>query len=217
MKFLRWFILYRFYLGFLVLALGGVVQYFEGFWPGFPLYLLGLIFILLHFTLGTMRLVQMTIEEDEPDLAIAYLNKIKYPRLLFKPVRQSYYMLQSNLAFAGKDLNKAEEHLRKSLNTKSTLLKEQEGVQYLQLGMISMQKGDSKAARENLKLALQKGLPDDDNKAAAYLQLATLEIQRRQNRIGKEYFRKAKMLKPKTKEVKSQIADMEKYMARIPG
>ncbi len=217
MKLLRWFILYRLLLGFVVIALGGVLQVYEGFWPAFPLYLLGVIFILMHYTIGPMRLVQLSIEEDDPDAAIAHLNKIKYPKLLFKPIRQSYYMLQSNLAFAGKDLDKAEEHLRKSLNTKSSLLKEQEGVQYLQLGMIAMQKGDSKAARENLKLALQKGLPDDDNKAAAYLQLATLEIQRRQNKIGKDYFRKDKMLKPKTKEVKSQIADMEKYMARIPG
>lgn len=217
MKFLRLFILYRLYLSAFVVVLGILLQYFEGFWPAFPLYLLAVVLVLMHFTLGSMRLVQMAIENDDPDQAIAYLTLIKYPRLLFKPIRQSYYMLQSNLAFAGRDLDKAEENLRKSMSTKSTLLKEQEGVQYLQLGMIAMQKGDQKAARENLKEAIRKGLPDDDNLAAAYLQLATLEVQRRQNRIGKEYFRKAKMLKPKSKEVKSQITDMEKYMARLPG
>jgi len=83
--------------------------------------------------------------------------------------------------------------------------------------MIAMQKGDHKTARINLKEAVSKGLPDHDNLAAAYLQLSSLEINRRQNRLGKEYFKKAKALKPKSPEIKSQIVDMEKYMARIPG
>jgi tetratricopeptide (TPR) repeat protein len=217
MKILKWFILYRLYIGIALIPLGVWVNVSEGFWSAFLLYLTGIIFIVLHFVLGTMRLVQMAIEDDDPDLAIQYVNMIKYPRLLFKPIRQSYYMLQSNLAFAGKDLNKAEEHLRKSLQTNSSMLKEQEGTQYLQLGMIAMQKGDHKAARIHLKEAISKGLPDDDNLAAAYLQLCTLEINRRQNKLGKDYFKKAKALKPKTKEIKSQIAEMEKYMARIPG
>jgi hypothetical protein len=51
--------------------------------------------------------------------------------------------------------------------------------------------------------------------AAAFLQLASIEIQSRQYKIGRDYFRKAKSLKPKTKEVKDQIAQMEKYISRI--
>lgn len=217
MKLLKWFILYRLYIGIVLIPLGIWVNVSEGFWSALLIYLVAVVFIALHFVLGTMRLVQMAIEDDDPDLAIRYVNMIKYPNLLFKPIRQSFYMLQSNLAFAGKDLDKAEENIRKSLQTNSSMLKEQEGVQYLQLGMIAMQKGDHKNARMNLKEAVSKGLPDHDNLAAAYLQLSSLEINRRQNRLGKEYFKKAKALKPKSPEIKSQIVDMEKYMARIPG
>lgn len=217
MKLLRWFILYRLYLGIFMILAGVAANIAEGFWSGFFLYFPGLIFIFLHYALGPMRLVQEAIENDDPELAISYVNKVKYPRLLLKPIRQSYYMLQSNLAFAGRDLDKAEEHLRKSLQTKSTVMKEQEGISYLQLGMIAMQKGDQKAARQHLKEAIDRGLPDDDNLATAYLQLASLEIQRRQNRLGKEYFKKAQKLKPKNAEVKKQVADMEKWIARVPG
>jgi Tfp pilus assembly protein PilF len=83
--------------------------------------------------------------------------------------------------------------------------------------MLAAQKGNVKEAKSNLKLAIQKGLPDNDTKATAFLQLASIEITARQFKIGKDYFRKAKALKPKAKEIKDQLAEMEKYVARIPG
>ena len=59
--------------------------------------------------------------------------------------------------------------------------------------------------------------PDNDSQAAVYLQLASLEIQRNQNKVGKEYFRRAKALKPKAAEIVDQLKQMEKHVARIPG
>jgi len=44
-----------------------------------------------------------------------------------------------------------------------------------------------------------------------------LEIQRQQNKSGKAYFRKAKALNPKSKEIVEQIKIMEKSISRLPG
>jgi len=50
-----------------------------------------------------------------------------------------------------------------------------------------------------------------------YLQLCSIEIQRKQNKVGKEYFRKAKALKPKSEEIVKQLTMMEKNISRLPG
>nr|MDQ3048011.1 hypothetical protein [Bacteroidota bacterium] len=61
------------------------------------------------------------------------------------------------------------------------------------------------------------GIPDKEHLAAVYMQLCSLEIQRNQNRLAKEYFKKAKAQKPKTEEIVKQIKTMEKQISRIPG
>jgi hypothetical protein len=47
--------------------------------------------------------------------------------------------------------------------------------------------------------------------------LCSLELQRKQNKVAKAYFRKAKGLKPKSEEIVKQIKTMDKQLARIPG
>jgi hypothetical protein len=42
-------------------------------------------------------------------------------------------------------------------------------------------------------------------------------INKREFRAGKEYFRKAKGLKPTTPQIADQIKQMEKYITRMPG
>jgi len=136
--------------------------------------------------------------------------------LLIKPVRQGYYLIKSNLAMTNKDFTEAEGYLKKSIDSNNSITgQEYEGASYLQLGMIAMQKGDRKEAKRNLKTALAKGLPDDDSMAAALLQLSSIEIQGRQLKIGRDYFMKAKKLKPKSPEIKAQIREMEKYISRV--
>jgi tetratricopeptide (TPR) repeat protein len=217
MKVLRLFILYRLPLGILLILAGIAINIFEGIGYAWLLYLTGIIFIAMHFLLGTLRLVQQAIQDGDPELALMYMNKIKYPQLLFKPIRSSYYFLQSNMAMVNKDLDKAEINIRKSINTKSSMMSEYQGMSYIQLGNISLQKGDMKSARSNFMEALRLGLPDKENKAVCFLQLASIEIQRRNFRQGKDYFKKAKALNPKSPEIASQVKDMEKYMARLPG
>lgn len=167
--------------------------------------------------MGTMRLVQEAVSEGDVDQAMVYLKMIKFPRLLLKPIRAGYYMLQSNLSLASNDLSTAEESIRKSLKTKSSIVGDVKGTNLMQLGFIQLKKGNSKEARATLLEAVKAGIPDNDSLAAVYLQLSSLEIQRNQNRVGKEYFRRAKALKPKAAEIVDQLKQMEKHIARIPG
>ena len=146
-----------------------------------------------------------------------YLNKIKFPRLLFKPVRAGYYMLQSNLSMASNDLDKAEANIRKSLLIKSKIAGDTEGANLMQLGFIELKKGNTKQARLNLMAAIKAGIPDKDSSAAVYLQLCNIEAQRMQYKLAKQYFKKAKDLKPKNEEILSQLKTMEKQIQRMPG
>ncbi len=85
------------------------------------------------------------------------------------------------------------------------------------MGMINLQKGDLKKGETYIRQALQKGLPDKENKAAAYLQMCSIMIHKREFRAAKDYFRKTKALKPTTPELVKQIKEMEKYISRMPG
>ena len=96
-------------------------------------------------------------------------------------------------------------------------MKEAEGANKLQLGMLSMQKGNIREAETYIRQAIRAGLPDKENEAAAYLQLSSIMMNKREFRAAKEYFRKAKALKPTTPQIVDQIKQMEKYITRMPG
>lgn len=217
MKFLRIYILYRLPISIALIVLGVLSHVFGDAILAWILYVLAFISLLLYFMIGTMRLVQEAVSDGDVDKAMEYINKIKFPRLLIKPVRSGYYMLQSNLSMANKDLNAAESNIRKSLQTKSTMAGNLEGTNLMQLGFIQLQQGKGKEARETLKQAIRAGIPDKESLASVYLQLCSMEIQRANNKIGKDYFRKAKALKPKGEEVVKQLQIMEKNISRIPG
>ena len=82
---------------------------------------------------------------------------------------------------------------------------------------IQLKQGKTKEARLTLIDAVKAGIPDKESMAAVYLQLCSIEIQRKQNKIGKEYFRKAKALKPKSEEIVKQLTMMGKNIDRLPG
>lgn len=217
MWFYKKLLIYRLYLG-VPLLLGAIALAFVGDnWGWFTLCLtLGLIAVISHFLFGPLRLIQEAVEAGDMEAANKYLNMVQFPRLLIKPVRQGYFMIKSNLAMQNKDFNTAEGFLKESIKSKSSLAgQEFEGASYLQLGMLAMQKGDRKEAKRNLRQALSKGLPDDDSMAAALLQLASIEIQGRQLKQGKEYFKKAKKLKVQNPEIKEQLVQMGKYISRV--
>ncbi len=217
MKILRFYILYRLQIIIVLIALGVVANIYHDTISAWICYVLAGISLLLYFMVGTMRLVQEAVTEGDVEAATKYMKKIKFPRLLFKPVRSGYYMLQSNLALANDDFSNAEESIRKSLKTKSSIVGNVEGANLMQLGFIQLKKGNAKEGRLTLIKAVKAGIPDKESLAATYMQLCSLEIQRNQNRIAKEYFKKAKDLKPKSEELVKQIQMMQKNISRLPG
>ncbi len=216
MSFYNGLIKYRFYLGITLLILGGVTNYFSSFWPAFPLYLVGLILIAGHFFFGPLRLIQEHLEGGNVEEAEKVLASVKYPNLLYKPIRSVFYTLKGNLAMMKQDYEGAEINMKKGLDL-GMPMKEAEGASLLQMGMIAMQKNDLKVAEGYIRSAIRKGLPDKENNAAAYLQMCSLMMNKREFRAAKDFFRKAKALKPTTPQIVDQIKQIEKYISRMPG
>lgn len=217
MKFLRFYIIYRIQITIGLIALGIFFHMEVDTVLAWLCYIAAFISLLLYFMMGSMRLVQEAVTEGDVDGAMKYMKLIKFPKLLFKPIRMGYYMLQSNLALATDNLDEAESNIRKSLKTNSTLVGDVRGSNLLQLGFVQLKKGNTKEARKYLLEAIQVGLPDKENLAAAHLQLCSIEMQRNNNRVAKDHYRKAKAAKPKSEELVKQIAMLDKQMPRIPG
>lgn len=216
MKAFNLFIKYRLPLGILLLIGGIALGLAFGWWEAAIVLLIAVVCIVTHFLFGPMRLVQEAVEAGDVDGAMRILNSIQFPKLLYKPIRSGYYLMQSNLAMQNEDLDKAESAVRASIKSGSPT-REHEGMQYFQLGIIASQKNDTKTASENLRKALKLGLPDKENTAAALLQLCSISMSRRDFKAAKEYFRRAKEQKPTTEQIKSQIKEMDKYISRMPG
>ncbi len=216
MKFYNLLIKYRLWVGVGLAILGGYVNYAAGFWPAFPLYLVGLILILGHFFFGPLRLIQSYMESGDMDGAEKVLNSIQFPNLLYKPIRSVYYTLRGNIAMMKQDFDGAEKMMKKGLDL-GMPMKEAEGASLLQMGMLSMQKNDLKQAENYIRSAIRKGLPDKENEAAAYLQMCSIMMNKREFRAAKDFFRKTKALKPTTPQIVDQIKQIEKYISRMPG
>lgn len=212
----RFTVMYRLPLAIAVIALGFWIGFSVTWWIAWLPFLVAILMVAAHFMIGPMTLIQGYVENGDMDGAQKLLNTVKYPNLLYKPVRSSYYMLRANFSTMGEDLDKAEEDLRKGLEA-GMPEKEYEGTAYLQLGSIAYKKGNTKEAYENLRKAVKIGLPDADNSAVAYLQLSSICMQRRDFKNAKIYFNKAKGLKPTNQQIIDQIKEMSKYIARIPG
>lgn len=218
MKWLNTLIRYRLWIGLTLLALAVFVHMQSSFWPSFIVYLVAVILILGHFLLGPMRLIQTAMESGDMKEAQRVLDSVKFPGLLIKPVRSVYYTLKGNLAMVDQDFDKAEAMMKKGLSLGGgALTKQAEGPSKLQLGMLSMQKGNIREAESYIRQAIRAGLPDIENEAAAYLQMCSIMMNKREFRAAKEFFRKAKNLKPTTPQIIDQIRQIEKYITRMPG
>ncbi|MBC8032552.1 MAG: hypothetical protein H7Y03_00275 [Chitinophagaceae bacterium] len=216
MKFYNLLIKYRFPVSIVVLALAVLVNVLSGFWPAFLLYLVGVVLLASHFFFGPMRLIQQYMESGDMDGAEKILNSIKYPSLLYKPIRSVYFTLRGNVAMMKQDYDGAEIMMKKGLDL-GMPMKEAEGASLLQMGMLSMQKNDLKKAESYIRSAISKGLPDKENQAAAYLQMCSIMMTKREFRAAKDFFRKTKALKPTTPQIVDQIKQIEKYITRMPG
>lgn len=218
MKFFNLIIKYRLWIGIVILGLAIFTHMQAGFWPSFILYLLAVVMIAGHFLFGPMRLIQSCMEEGDIEGAKKVVDSIWFPALLIKPVRSVYYTIKGNLDMVEQNYDSAEKNMKKSLSLGGgSLTKQAEGPNKLQLGMLCMQKGDIKQAESYIRQAIRAGLPDKENEAAAYLQLCSIMMNKREFRAAKEYFKKAKGFKPTTPQIVDQIKQIEKYITRMPG
>ncbi|MDI9337756.1 MAG: hypothetical protein QM539_04935 [Alphaproteobacteria bacterium] len=217
MKFYNFLIRYRLSLSCLALILGILLNvFYTSFWPVFPLYLISVIGLVSHFLIGPLRLIQEPMEKGQVEEVQKILKSIKYPGLLIKPVRATYYTILGNMSMLNQDFATAEKHLKKSSSIGSSIA-ETDGANKLQLGMMAIQKGNIREGESYLKHALRIGIPDKESESMAHLGLCQIYIQRREYKAAKMFFRKAKDCKPKTKQLVDQINEMNKYISRIPG
>ena len=214
----RFIVSYRLPIAAFLIVLGLIAGFkmHGGWWIAWIPFLIAILMVVAHFLIGPMTLIQGYIEAGDMEGAQKLLKLVRYPNLLFKPIRSSYYMLQANFSTLGDDLDKAEGELRKSLAS-GVNEKEMEGTAYLQLGSIAVKKGNTREALEHLQRAIKIGLPDKDNAATAFLQLSSVCVQRRDFRNAKVYFNKAKQVKATNPQIIEQLKEMGKYIARLPG
>ncbi len=170
MKFYNVIIKYRLQITAALVILGAVTNYYAGFWPAFPPYFVALLLLFGYFFFGPLRLIQEHMESGDMDAAEKVLNSIKFPGLLYKPIRSVYYTLKGNIAMMKQDFTSAEKNMKKGLDL-GMPMKEAEGASLLQMGMLCMQKNDIRQAESYIRQAIRKGLPDKENQAAAFLQL----------------------------------------------
>ncbi len=216
MKFYNLIIKYRLYLSILAIVLAIIVNVTSGFWPSFILYFVAIIGIVSHFMIGPLRLIQEPMEKGDMEEVKRIMNTIWYPNLLYKPIRSTYYTLKGNLSMMDQDFDSAEKHMKKSLSLGSPMA-EAEGANKLQLGMMAMQKGEMKVGESYVRQAIRAGLADKESQAVAFLSMCQIHMNKREFRAAKDFFRKAKALKPTTKQVVDQIKEIEKYISRVPG
>jgi tetratricopeptide (TPR) repeat protein len=216
MKFYNILIKYRFWLSLLAIALAVTVNILSSFWPSFILYFIGVIGLASHFFIGPMRLIQEPMEAGNIEEVERILQTIWWPGLLYKPVRSTYYTIKGNLAMMKQDFDSAEKHLKRSSELGSPM-PEAEGANKLQLGMMAMQRGDLKQGETYIRAAIRLGIPDKESEAVAYLSMCQIFMNKREFRAAKDFFRKAKACKPKTKQVLDQVKEIEKYISRMPG
>lgn len=212
----RFIVMNRLLLAVVLLALGFYLGFKVTWWLGWLPMLIAVLMVVAHFMIGPITLMQRYVEEGNVEGAQKLIKKVKYPNLLYKPIRSAYYMLKANFSTMNEDLDAAEAELRKGLESGSAD-KDFQGTALLQLGSIAYRKGNMKEAYEQLRKAVQAGLPDPDSSATAYLQLASICLQRRDYKGSKFYYSKAKAAKPKNEQIVEQLNEMKKYMARIPG
>lgn len=215
-RFLQFYVFNRVWISLALIAIGLAWGFAYNFTFAWILITIGVILFLAHFLLGPIRLLQKSVESGDFQLAMKVIDSVKYPKLLIKPVRSMYYMIQSNMAMSQKDFSKAEELIKKSTEL-GMPMKDMDAMAIFQHGAIAFQKGDYKTALPKLREAVSKGMPDADSLASAQLMLCSIFIHRKDNKTAKAHFKKAKDAKPKQAEIVNQIKEMDKYINRLPG
>src|SRR5579872_5421687 len=145
MKFYNLIVKYRPQIAIAFLIIGVVTNIYAGFWPAFLPYLITLILLFGYFFFGPLRLIQEYMESGDMDAAEKVLNSVKFPNLLYKPIRSVYYTLKGNKTMNKQEFARGEKNMKKGLDL-GMPMKEAEGASLLQMGMLAMQKNDIRQA-----------------------------------------------------------------------
>jgi len=214
--FRRFLVANRLIIAAFLIVLGFYLGFKVSWWLGWIPFFIAALTIVAYFMVGPISLMQRYVESGDVEGAQKLLAKVKFPKLLYKPIRSAYYMLKANFSTMNDDLDTAEAELREGLAAGSSD-KDFQGTAYLQLGSIAFKKGNLKEANTHLRTALKAGLPDPDSNATANLQLTSICIQMRNYKGAKIYYARAKAAKPKNEQIIEQLNEIKKYIARIPG
>jgi len=116
MKFYNVVIKYRPHIAIAFLIIGILANIYAGFWPAFLPYLIALILLFGYFFFGPLRLIQEHMESGNMEEAEKVLNSVKFPNLLYKPIRSVYFTLRGNIAMMKQDFAGAELNMKKGLD-----------------------------------------------------------------------------------------------------
>jgi hypothetical protein len=123
-------------------------------------------------------------------------------------------ILSTNMLLSQQRLLEAENRLKLTFFP-NLLLMGYKGVFYMTKGALEMQKRDFNEAEIWIKKALNAGLPSDNEKAAAMLQLVMISASKNNRQAAQNQFAELKKLNVTLPEIKEQIKEVEKQMKQI--
>lgn len=89
------------------------------------------------------------------------------------------------------------------------------GVYYMTLGALAMQKKDMSTGEMWLKKALDAGLPSDNERGAAMLQLAMISASKNNRQAAQNQLNEIKKLNITESMLKDQVKDLEKQLKQL--
>ena len=120
-------------------------------------------------------------------------------------------ILSTNQLLAKQQLDEAEARLKMTYFP-NILLMGYKGVFYMTKGALYMQKRDLNTAEIWIKKSLESGLPTDNERAAAMLQLVMISANRNQIKVAQNQFADLKKLSVTETMLKEQIKEVEKQL-----
>jgi len=120
-------------------------------------------------------------------------------------------ILSTNQLLAKQDLDAAEARLKLTFFPK-ILLMGYKGVYYMTFGALYMQRKDFNTAEMWIKKSLDSGLPTDNERGAALLQLVMISAARNNIRAAQNHFAEIKKLTITEGMLKEQVKDVDKQL-----
>ncbi|MEQ1744494.1 MAG: hypothetical protein ABMA02_03645 [Saprospiraceae bacterium] len=142
-----------------------------------------------------------------------------FPLLLIGVIMLAGYLMlgtimSTNILLSQSRFAEAEERLKLTYFPK-ILLVGYKGVYYMTLGALAMQKKDLTTGEKWLKTALDAGLPSDNERGAAMLQLAMIAGSRNNRQAAQNQLNEIKKLNITESMLKEQIKDLEKQLKQL--